>query len=118
MSASAYPLGMTRSYAQSAHATVARALVEELQEYFVEGLEELSGAHGGPRKLQRVDWLRDEGRHGGGPRYVSPSNAVFNRAAVNVSGVQSDDDPEIAVNNDPLPLNHAEEFFQRHPYHG
>lgn len=94
MKASAYPPGMQRRYAQSAQANIARALVNELQTFFVDQLSSLSAAHGGPRDLQRIDWQRDEGRHGGGHRYVSSSNPIFNRAAVNVSSVHYDDDPD------------------------
>ena len=81
-----YAEQVERIYAKSANATRARALVEGLQQTFVEKLDE--------HAFERIDWLRDEGRHGGGYRYVRGLSSVFNRAAVNVSGVHYDDDPE------------------------
>ncbi len=85
-----------RIYAKSPHAAAARALVEELQAHFVESLEALSQEQGTSPEyqspFQRVHWLRDHGRHGGGDRYVTACTPVFNRAAVNVSGVHYDDD--------------------------
>ncbi len=92
--ASAYSQGVSRTYAKSANATTARALVEELQEFFADKLCALSAANGGPATLERIEWLRDGGLHGGGHRYVSASNAVFNRAAINVSGVHYDELPD------------------------
>lgn len=85
---------MSRLYAQSAHASSARALCEELQSYFGDKLAALSAAHGGPDRFERIAWLRDEGRHGGGDRLVCSDGKLFNRAAINVSGVHYDDDPE------------------------
>lgn len=89
-----YAAPVTRTFAQSANATVARDLVEELQTLFLHKLEALSAAHGSAQKFGRVDWLRDEGRHGGGHRYVAVETPIFNRAAINVSGVHYDEDPE------------------------
>jgi len=85
---------MTRIYASSPHAKTARALVEGLQERFVAKLEALSGEVGEPETFSRVDWLRDEGAHGGGHRYVLVETPLFNRAAVNVSSVHYDDDKD------------------------
>jgi coproporphyrinogen III oxidase len=91
---------MTRIYAKSVHATAARKLVEGLQTLFVDKLEALSAelggsnpALGGAQPFERVDWVRDGGAHGGGHRYVLVETPLFNRAAVNVSGVHYDDDP-------------------------
>ncbi len=85
---------MTRIYATSGHANTARALVESLQTHFVSRLEALSGELGKPETFDRVDWLRDGGTHGGGHRYVLVETPLFNRAAVNVSGIHYDDDPD------------------------
>lgn len=85
---------MERIYASSPNATLARALVEELQHYFVDKLQAVSRDQGHDQDFDRVHWLRDEGRHGGGDRYVTCNTPVFNRAAVNVSGVHYDDDLE------------------------
>lgn len=84
---------MQRSYAKSPNSALARQLVEDLQELFVAKLNALSTTFGESEDLERVDWVRDEGRHGGGHRYVAVENSVFNRAAVNVSGIHYDDEP-------------------------
>lgn len=85
---------MTRIYATSAHAKAARDLVEGLQSFFVAKLEAMAAELGAPETFERVDWLRDEGIHGGGHRYVLVETPLFNRCAVNVSGIHYDDDPE------------------------
>lgn len=85
---------MTRIDARSPHAARARHLVEALQRRFASGLESLSRAHGHACALEQVSWLRDQGSHGGGTRYVAVDTPVFNRVAVNVSGVHYDDLPD------------------------
>ena len=80
---------MPRTPAQSSNARQALALVEGLQRRFVERLEAVSATGTfGP-----VEWLRDGGRHGGGERWAAGESDVFNRASVNVSQVQYEDDP-------------------------
>ena len=49
----------------------ARELVEALQARHVSRLETASVALGEPVSFEAVDWLRDDGRHGGGRRYQS-----------------------------------------------
>ena len=39
----------------------------------------------------QVEWLRDEGQHGGGVRYQKIDTELFNRVTVNVSGVHYED---------------------------
>ena len=56
-------------------------------------LERTSTDHGAPLQFSEVEWLRDEGRHGGGTRFEVGDTPVFNRASVNVSQVHYDDDP-------------------------
>lgn len=73
---------------QSLHAQEALTLVRSLQDDFVRGLEQVEGVEA----FVKSSWLRDEGRHGGGSRYSSSDNGVFNRASVNVSQVHYDDD--------------------------
>ncbi len=63
-------------------------LMEQLQSRFVRQLE-VDAAH----PFDRVEWLRDGGLHGGGHRYVQAETELCNRAAVNVSGVHYDDEP-------------------------
>ncbi len=85
---------MTATDARSPRALRARGLVDALQKRFAERLEALSARHGHAIELSRVEWLRDEGRHGGGNRRVAVDTPVFNRAAINVSQVHYDDEPQ------------------------
>lgn len=80
---------MNRVPASSGQATMALALVASLQARFVRALEKLGG-HG----FQCVEWLRDEGLHGGGQRFGVEDTELLGRASVNVSQVHYDDDPE------------------------
>ncbi|MCA9705828.1 MAG: coproporphyrinogen III oxidase [Myxococcales bacterium] len=84
---------MPRTYARSDRATRARALVEGLQRRFGDQLEARSRALGTDRPFEEVEWLRDEGRHGGGMRRATGDTPVFDRGSVNVSQVHYDDDP-------------------------
>jgi coproporphyrinogen III oxidase len=85
---------MTRIDAGSPDAGRALGLVGELQQRFAAALEAVSARHGGPIELASIAWLRDDGRHGGGTRLVAADSAVFNRAAINVSQVHYDDEPD------------------------
>ena len=46
-----------------------------------------------PVKFNFTEWQRDEGKHGGGARFFTANNAIFNRASVNVSHIHYEDDP-------------------------
>lgn len=81
-----------RTYASKQEAKSANALVEHLQTYFVERLNGISKALGENQPFEAVEWLRDEGRHGGGVRFEARDETVFNRASVNISQVHYDDD--------------------------
>ena len=81
-----------RVLANSAKAQFALEHLSNVQRYFVEQLTLLST--GTP--FQPVEWLRDNGAHGGGKRFEAAGNMVFNRASVNVSQVQYEDKPEKA----------------------
>jgi coproporphyrinogen III oxidase len=83
---------MNRVPAQSATAKEANVFVEQLQHYFVERLNALSRDLGEDKAFECVEWFRDEGRHGGGVRYVAADESFFNRASVNVSQVHYDGD--------------------------
>lgn len=83
---------MNRILAASATAREANAIVEHLQLYFVERLNALSREFGETRAFDAVEWYRDEGRHGGGLRYMATDDSLFNRGSVNVSQVHYDDD--------------------------
>ena len=84
---------MTQIDPRSPDAARARRLVDDLQRRFATALEAVSEKHGDPSALTPISWLRDGGRHGGGARLVAVDTPVFNRAAINVSGVHYDDEP-------------------------
>lgn len=67
--------------------------MEFLQKRFVDQLDDLSRAAGVDRRFEAIEWLRDQGRHGGGVRYATGDTMIFNRASVNVSQVHYNDDP-------------------------
>ena len=79
---------MIRTQASSPQAINAYEIVSHLQNYFVTKLNEV-----GKKDFEGVEWFRDEGKHGGGIRYESRDEEIFNRASVNVSQVHYDDDP-------------------------
>lgn len=66
-------------------------LVRNLQNRFVEKLNNLSATLGENKKFEEVTWLRDEGLHGGGSRFESRDELLFNTASVNVSQVHYDE---------------------------
>ncbi|KIG14411.1 Coproporphyrinogen III oxidase, aerobic [Enhygromyxa salina] len=84
---------MARIRSRSQSAGSALDLVEALQRRFKLGLEQLCVQLGAAPSFETLEWLRDDGRHGGGHRYVAGQTQVFNRAAINVSQVHYDDDP-------------------------
>jgi len=67
----------------------ALALVVLLQKRFVTALEAW-----GAEPFIATDWLRDDGRHGGGKRYGLADSEKLGRASVNVSQVHYTDEPE------------------------
>ncbi|MDO9208890.1 MAG: coproporphyrinogen III oxidase, partial [Sulfuricurvum sp.] len=84
---------MTRTNAQSPRAHTASAIILELQSHFVHSLNELTRTLGSHKPFVAVEWFRDKGRHGGGIRYESADEQLFNRGSVNYSQVHYDDDP-------------------------
>ena len=88
---------MSIIYAQSPSALEAHKLVKNLQEKLVAELERLDGgdvkAWPVHERFAAVDWARAEGQYGGGTRYVAQNRRLFNRASVNVSQVQYENDP-------------------------
>lgn len=93
-STSCYDARVTRTQSSTPTAAAAIALVDELQRHFAASLEQLARASDPAHpSLVGVEWLRDEGRHGGGLRYVAVETSVFNRVALNVSHVHYDDLP-------------------------
>ena len=88
---------MKRIKAQSPDAHLAYSLVTDLQSYFVKALDALSCEIGSSKNYEAVEWFRDEGKYGGGVRYVSTDDVLFNRASVNISQVQYDADDTKAL---------------------
>ncbi len=84
-------MSSTRTTAQSPRAASALQLVTTLQQRFVRGLEALADTQNSPQSFQPVEWLRDEGVHGGGIRYETADGALIGRGSVNVSQVHYDD---------------------------
>lgn len=84
---------MTRIHPQSPRAYAASKIILELQSHFVHSLNELTRTLGSNKPFVAVEWFRDEGRHGGGVRYESADEQLFNRGSVNYSQVHYDDDP-------------------------
>ncbi len=85
---------MRRTFASSQRSQRSLALVEALQKRFVQALQSASQEAGTPAEFTEVEWLRDDGRHGGGSRFQVGDNPAFNRGSVNVSQVHYDDLPE------------------------
>jgi len=83
---------MQRIAAKSLQAAQAYELAVSLQTRLVERLQQVSVASGSGRNFECVEWLREDGRHGGGTRYTANDKSVFNQASVNVSQVQYDAD--------------------------
>jgi len=68
-------------------------LVTKLQKNFVASLEKCSVDAGFSQAFELVEWQRNKGKNGGGTRYFTAENAIFNRASVNVSHIHYADDP-------------------------
>lgn len=81
-----------RVLATSKKAQFALTELNQVQQYFVQKLQKLSTG----TEFKSVEWLRDNGTHGGGQRFEATTNMVFNRASVNVSQVQYEDKPDKA----------------------
>jgi coproporphyrinogen III oxidase len=80
-------------FARSAAAQEAHRLVQALQRRMVDAQESIARTVGEADRFGEVQWLRDDGRHGGGNRRAIADTKVFDRASVNVSQVHYDDDP-------------------------
>ena len=83
---------MKRIPAKSPRAAQAYALVTGLQQRFVAKLNAIGGKFGNGKPFEPTEWFRDAGRHGGGVRFMATDETIFNRASVNTSQVQYDDD--------------------------
>ena len=78
--------------AKSKYAQEALHVATELQTYFAAQLSDVSKKYGKNKPFEKVEWLRDNGKHGGGSRYEARDESIFNRGSVNVSQVHYDDD--------------------------
>ena len=87
------PLPDERTFPASPRAALANEVVEALQLRFKERLEQVAARYDDPG-FAPIDWLRDQGRHGGGRRFATANSPIFNRASINVSVVHYDDLPE------------------------
>jgi len=83
---------MERIKAKSSRASQALTFVSDLQQRFVNKLNAISKKYGQGKPFEPVEWFRDEGAHGGGVRFMATDETIFNRASVNISQVQYDDD--------------------------
>jgi coproporphyrinogen III oxidase len=83
---------MQRIRAKSSHAEQGYTLVCNLQQRFFTKLNAISKKFGNGKPYQPFEWYRDNGKHGGGVRYMASDETIFNRASVNTSQVQYDDD--------------------------
>jgi len=83
---------MKRIRAKSPRAEQALTLVTDLQQRFVAKLNAISKKYGNGKPYEPTEWFRDEGKHGGGVRFMATDESLFNRASVNISQVQYDDD--------------------------
>ena len=83
---------MERIRAKSVRATQAYQLVDRLQHHFVNKLTAISKLLGSGQNFETIEWFRDDGKQGGGLRFVATDNNVFNRGSVNLSQVQYDND--------------------------
>ncbi len=83
---------MKRIKAKSTKAEAASHLLEALQHYFVSRLNGMDTPQQAEQCFAAVEWFRDQGQHGGGVRYVATNAQLFNRASVNVSQVQYDNE--------------------------
>lgn len=81
---------MFRVKAQSANALAVYGLLEGLQQYFVQQLDTVVCWQNKASSFQTVEWFRNQGRQGGGVRYVANNKRVFNRACINISQVHYD----------------------------
>ena len=83
---------MKRISAKSPYAAQAYTLVCDLQQRFVTKLNAISKKYGNDKPYEPTEWFRDDGKHGGGVRFMATDESIFNRASVNTSQVQYDDD--------------------------
>jgi len=77
-----------RQPASSNNAINTLNMLSNAQSYFVSKLSYLCKKQSLPEQFIGIEWLRDNGSHGGGIRFEAPINSIFNQASVNVSQIQ------------------------------
>ena len=87
---------MSLQLAKSKSAQDAYALVRDLQDLLVKNLEHLDPQHRST-PFRQFDWLRESGRFGGGSRFMATDEVLFNRASINVSQVQYENEANKAL---------------------
>ncbi|MDQ6988989.1 MAG: coproporphyrinogen III oxidase [Mariprofundaceae bacterium] len=88
---------MSYTQAASTQAKQALDLVSELQQRFVSKLETLAATQQQAQTFTAVEWLRNQGKHGGGMRFETADGSMIGRGSVNVSQVHYDDDSSKAL---------------------
>lgn len=88
---------MNRSLPTSERAQTVLGQIEALQSDVAARMRAAGEALRLPVRFERVEWLRGEGRFGGGHRLVGQSEGLFDRASCNVSAVHYDELPERAL---------------------
>jgi len=83
---------MKRIRAKSRRAEQAYGLVSDLQKRFYTKLNAISTKFGESKPFEPTEWFRENGKYGGGVRFMATDESVFNRASVNVSQIQYDED--------------------------
>jgi coproporphyrinogen III oxidase len=83
---------MKMNFSSPLEAQKALALATHLQTLFAKRLNRAADATENV-EFERVDWLRDDGIHGGGWRLGKTLTPAFNRASINVSQVHYDNEP-------------------------
>ncbi|TNE91660.1 MAG: coproporphyrinogen III oxidase [Deltaproteobacteria bacterium] len=83
-----------RTLPSSSRARLVLTRVERLQRRLADRMEAASRALGTPVTFEKVEWLRGEGRFGGGHRLTCADGTVFDRSSCNVSAVHYDALPE------------------------
>ncbi len=68
------------------------SLLTKVQTYFKTKLLNVSDSINSNTTFKEVEWLRDEGLHGGGMRFEALPNGIFNRASINVSQIHYEND--------------------------
>jgi coproporphyrinogen III oxidase len=76
-----------RSYAQHPQAQKVLHLLTGVQSYFETELTKASNLVSINTEFTPVEWLRDNGLHGGGKRFEALEGGLFNRASINVSQI-------------------------------